>query len=95
MVQKKNDIRCNVQIRRFILAILLVATFAMVGVLLAPAASVLAAPSAQADQPVAIYFFWGDGCPHCAAAKPVLEELTRKYPSAEVRAYEVWYVEQN
>jgi glutaredoxin len=32
---------------------------------------------------------------HCAAAKPVLAELTRKYPSAQVRAYEVWYVEEN
>jgi glutaredoxin len=56
---------------------------------------------AQADsasgsnQAVAIYFFWGDGCPHCAAAKPFLEELTRQSPNVEVRAYEVWYNETN
>jgi thiol-disulfide isomerase/thioredoxin len=47
------------------------------------------------DSPVAIYFFWGDGCPHCAAAKPFLEELARQYPNVEVRAYEVWYNEAN
>jgi glutaredoxin len=45
--------------------------------------------------PVAIYFFWGDGCPHCAAAKPFLEELGRQYPNVEVRAFEVWYNEEN
>lgn len=45
--------------------------------------------------PVAIYFFWGDGCPHCAAAKPFLEELGHQYPNVEVRAYEVWYNEAN
>lgn len=49
----------------------------------------------QRGQPVAIYFFWGDGCPHCAKAKPFLAELTQRYPHVEVRAYEVWYDEQN
>jgi glutaredoxin len=52
-------------------------------------------PASGNSQSVAIYFFWGDGCPHCAAAKPVLEELTRQYPNVEVRAYEVWYNESN
>ena len=60
-----------------------------------------AAPSPQAsldasqNQPVAIYFFWGDGCPHCAEAEPFLQQLIQQYPSAELRAYEVWYVEGN
>lgn len=49
----------------------------------------------QSEQPVAIYFFWGDGCPHCAKAKPFLAELAQRYPNVEVRAYEVWYDEQN
>lgn len=40
---------------------------------------------------IVLYFFWGDGCPHCAQAKPVLEEMNRKYPDLAVRAYEVWY----
>lgn len=50
---------------------------------------------ASQDRPVAIYFFWGDGCPHCAEAKPFLYELTQRYPNVELRAYEVWYVEAN
>lgn len=40
-----------------------------------------------------LYFFWGDGCPHCAAAKPVLEELAAENPGLEVVAHEVWYSE--
>lgn len=80
---------------------ILVGIMALIGVLFLSAPSAVAhpntqaAPAAQTAQPVAIYFFWGDGCPHCAAAKPVLAELTQKYPSAQVRAYEVWYVEEN
>lgn len=46
-------------------------------------------------QPVVIYFYWGDGCPHCAEAKPFLQQLTEEHPNVEVRAYEVWYVEEN
>lgn len=44
---------------------------------------------------VVIYIFWGDGCPHCAEAKPFLEELTAKYKGVELREYEVWYNVQN
>ena len=46
-------------------------------------------------QPVAIYFFWGDGCPHCAKAKPFLATLAEQYPTVEVRAYAVWYNVEN
>ena len=49
----------------------------------------------RADQPVVIYFFWGDGCPHCADEKPFLEALQRQHPSVEVRSYEVWYDQDN
>ncbi|MFN8444997.1 MAG: thioredoxin family protein [Caldilineaceae bacterium] len=49
----------------------------------------------QSSHPVAIYFFWGDGCPHCAKAKPFLATLAQRYPNVEVRAYEVWCHEQN
>ena len=43
------------------------------------------------DTPMVIYFFWGDGCPHCAAAKPVLEEMIAENPRLELRAFEVYY----
>lgn len=43
------------------------------------------------DYPVVIYFFWGDGCPHCAAQKPFLQDLAKRYPSIEIYDYEVWH----
>ena len=27
---------------------------------------------------VTIYVFWGDGCPHCAALRPFLDELANR-----------------
>lgn len=45
---------------------------------------------AAAAEPVNIYFFWGDGCPHCAKEKVFLEYLKSKYPQIEVHSYEVW-----
>ena len=63
-----------------------------------PAAAAQLASSTAAKQPpsdkVIIYFFWGDGCPHCAAEKPFLERLGQQ-DSIEVRAFEVWSSPQN
>ncbi len=42
-----------------------------------------------------IYLFWGDGCPHCAEAKPFLQQLDSSSEQVELRMYEVWYVEEN
>jgi thiol-disulfide isomerase/thioredoxin len=47
------------------------------------------------EQKVVIYLFWGDGCPHCAAAKPFLKDLSERYSNVEIRAYEVWYIAEN
>lgn len=52
--------------------------------------------SAHAEKyPATLHFFWGDGCPHCAAAEPFLDELEARYPTLEVRRYEVWYDADN
>lgn len=52
---------------------------------------------AQANEVVElnIYFFWGEGCPHCAEEEPFLETLEEKYPSVTVVDYEVWYNDEN
>ncbi len=42
-----------------------------------------------------LYFFWGDGCPHCAAAKPFLAGLQKKYPTLNISAYEVYKNKKN
>lgn len=47
------------------------------------------------NYPVKVYMFWGDGCPHCAAAKPFFEDLAKQYPNVELKFYEVWYNDPN
>ena len=42
-----------------------------------------------------LYFFWGEGCSHCARAKPFLHELQRKHPALRIRSYEVFSVPKN
>jgi len=46
-------------------------------------------------QKVDFYFFYGQGCPHCAAAEPFVEELEQKYPELRVHRYEVYFNESN
>lgn len=38
-----------------------------------------------------IYYFYGDGCPHCARIRPVIDALAEKYPEVELRAYEIYF----
>ncbi len=44
---------------------------------------------------VTVYFFWGDGCPHCAEEKPFLEEMQEKYPEIEIKMFETWKNPEN
>ena len=43
-----------------------------------------------AQDKVNIYFFYGDGCPHCAKEKKFLDELKIEIPEIEIHAFEVW-----
>ena len=49
----------------------------------------------NSDNRVVVYFFWGDGCPHCAEEEPFLDSLKQKYPSLEVKMFETWYNKEN
>lgn len=53
------------------------------------------APVAAAGEKPVLFFFWGEGCPHCARAKPFLDGLKRRHPSLEVRSFEVFGDERN
>jgi thiol-disulfide isomerase/thioredoxin len=44
---------------------------------------------ADPAQGVTLYFFWGEGCPHCESAKPFLKELQAKYPALQIKSWEV------
>ncbi len=55
------------------------------------------APLRAAEQArgATVYYFWGVGCPHCAQARPFLEELKRKYPGLRVESWEVLEQREN
>ena len=66
--------------------------FALVSVLIVLLIALSAtggASSADNKGDVTLYFFWGEGCPHCAKAKPFLDGLRRKHPGLQVCDYEV------
>lgn len=42
-----------------------------------------------------VYFFWGEGCPHCVEEKPFLEALQQRHLGMDIRSYEVWHDKQN
>ena len=44
---------------------------------------------------VPVYFFWGEGCPHCANQKVFLEELEADHPNVVVYDFEVYNVPEN
>ena len=45
---------------------------------------------------VKVYFFHGDGCPHCADAEEFFDSLEDEYGNLfDVVAYETWYNEEN
>lgn len=45
--------------------------------------------NAQGQNKVNIYFFWQQGCPHCAAEKPFLENLVKQSPQLELRSFDI------
>jgi thiol-disulfide isomerase/thioredoxin len=48
------------------------------------------APEDPIEEPVTLVFFWREGCPHCEAAKPMVEALARDYPDLRIERVEVW-----
>lgn len=51
--------------------------------------------SSEKVKSITIYYFWGQGCPHCKEEKPFLEEMKAKYRGLQVRDFEVWYNKEN
>lgn len=43
-----------------------------------------------ANKKVNLYFFWGNGCPHCEKESKFLTKLEREIPNITVKRYEVW-----
>ena len=51
--------------------------------------------SALTNDDVTLYFFHGDGCPHCAEEEVFLSKIEKEYPKLKIVRYEVWYNEEN
>ena len=50
----------------------------------------LVKPAFAQEEQVNIYFFWGEGCPHCAYEKSFLEKLEERYPEVKIYDFEIW-----
>ena len=44
---------------------------------------------------VTVYMFVGEGCPHCAEAKPYMFSLQQKYPEMELKIFEIYHNKSN
>jgi thiol-disulfide isomerase/thioredoxin len=64
-------------------------------ILLIVSVCLLIPQQAYSDNKIKIYFFWGDGCPHCKEELKFLNEMKEKYPQIEIDAYEVWFNIEN
>ncbi len=49
----------------------------------------------SAKEKVKLYFFHGDGCPHCAEEEKFLKKVKKKYPDVKIIEYEVWKDKSN
>jgi cytochrome c biogenesis protein CcdA len=60
---------------------------------------IISAPNTSAaipsDNGYCIYFFYGNGCPHCARIEPYIDELSKKYPNFAVIKLEIYYNSTN
>ena len=54
----------------------------------------LVIPAAYAQEDYKIYFFYGEGCPHCLEEQDFLDEIESKYP-VEILRYEIYYNQTN
>ncbi len=52
-------------------------------------------PVQASESVLNVYFFWGDGCPHCEKEKPFLEKLESENENIKVYRYEVWKNRKN
>jgi cytochrome c biogenesis protein CcdA/glutaredoxin len=58
-------------------------------------AALATAAALAASHPVELDFFYGSGCPHCAALRESLQRMQQRYPELRVREHEVYFDREN
>ncbi len=61
----------------------------------APIAASRTASAASSNEGMSVYFFYGDGCPHCALVEPLIDSLAVKYPQVNFIKLEIWHNSAN
>jgi len=82
------------RIIKFGIAILVVIAAASVAFVVLSAPPANGTASLGANDSI-VYYFYGQGCPHCAAIEPFMENMTKKYSDVDIRMLEVWYNQTN
>jgi thiol-disulfide isomerase/thioredoxin len=80
------------KIIKIVIAILAIVVVASMALLFTGTMATLAAGSRDSGT---IYFFYGEECPHCHTIMPFVENMTRKYPEANIQILEVWHNQTN
>ncbi len=62
---------------------------ALLLILIATLGPAHAKDTSEPNRSVQVYYFWQDGCPHCARAMAFLPSLKERWPSVSVRSFEV------
>jgi len=52
-------------------------------------------PTTQADDNIDLYFFYGDGCPHCEKEEKFLERLKKEKDNINIHYFETWHNREN
>lgn len=79
---------------KFVVALFVVIAAASLAYVVFSAPPATAAPSSAVNDSI-VYYFYGQGCPHCAKIEPFMENITRNYPDIDIRMLEVWYNQTN
>ncbi len=83
------------KIIKIVVAVLAIVVVASMALLFTGTMATLDAGSKESGTPTTIYFFYGEECPHCHNIMPFVENMTQKYPEADIRILEVWHNQTN
>ncbi|MEN6395348.1 MAG: hypothetical protein ABFC78_02560 [Methanoregula sp.] len=78
---------------KFFVVILAIVAVACVGFVLTRGTTIGTPASSSvisADENT-IFFFYGEECLHCKVVEPFIDNMTIKYPNADIRRLEVWH----